>query len=47
MSDCIEWPMMIEDGFAWGIGWTTVYAAVAFGLLLLTLATFDRCFGRV
>jgi ABC-type transport system involved in multi-copper enzyme maturation permease subunit len=36
-----------EDAWAWGIIWTLSYALTAFALLTATLATFNRCLGRV
>ena len=32
---------------AWGLGWALAHAVVAVALVLATLATFDRCLGRM
>jgi hypothetical protein len=43
----IERPRYFGPAFAWYPGWIVVQAVVAVGLLLTTLATFDRCIGRI
>ena len=49
LTDCIEWPMMIEGRFRLGhlAGPPFMRPSLSNSPLLLTLATFDRCFGRV
>jgi hypothetical protein len=43
----IERPRYFGPAFAWYPDWIVVQAVVAVGLLLTTLATFDRCIGRI
>ncbi len=47
LTCCIERPRYFGPAFAWFPGWIVVQAVLALGLLLATLATFDRCLGRV
>jgi ABC-type transport system involved in multi-copper enzyme maturation permease subunit len=42
----IEHPQYFDASFAWFPAWIAVQAVLALGLLLATLATFDRCLGR-
>jgi hypothetical protein len=44
---CIERPRHFGPSFAWFPAWIVVQAIVALALLLATLATFDRCIGRM
>jgi ABC-type transport system involved in multi-copper enzyme maturation permease subunit len=39
----LDWP----EGLGWKFAWLIVYAVAAVALALTTLATFDRCMGRV
>ena len=39
--------VFIVIAFAWFPGWIIVQAVSALGLVLTTLATFDRCLGRI
>jgi ABC-type transport system involved in multi-copper enzyme maturation permease subunit len=45
----VIYPMLWPDdeALAWSVVWALVYATTAAGLLLLTLATFERSLGRV
>jgi ABC-type transport system involved in multi-copper enzyme maturation permease subunit len=43
----IKHPGYLRDHLAWGLGWTAVNTAAAVALLVATLASFDRCLGRV
>jgi ABC-type transport system involved in multi-copper enzyme maturation permease subunit len=43
----IEQPDFLNRVVAWGLAWTIAIAVVAALVLLATLATFNRCFGRV
>ena len=47
LTCCIERPRYFGPAFAWFPGWIVVQAVLALGLLLATLATFDRCIGRI
>jgi ABC-type transport system involved in multi-copper enzyme maturation permease subunit len=47
LTVAIEHPGYVQHLRAWGLIWTIAHAAVAVLLLLATLATFNRCFGRV
>lgn len=40
-------PRYFDGLLAWGLGWAVAQTAMAAALLLATLATFDRCLGRM
>jgi hypothetical protein len=40
-------PDLFWNAATWGVLWVTAYLAAAVVLFLLTLATFDRCLGRM
>ena len=43
----LAFPRFIDDAFLWIPCWIAGETAIAAGLLLATLATFDRCLGRM
>jgi ABC-type transport system involved in multi-copper enzyme maturation permease subunit len=43
----LEFPTYVEQCFIWFPGWIAGQTMLSAGLLLATLATFDRCLGRI